>query len=127
MNSGKGKMKIMIVDDSETLRAQLRRDLESKQYQVIEGVDGMNGLDLLAANPDVKLIISDVNMPRLDGLSMTKKIHDDEKYKTIPVIIMTTEMSADLKAKGKDAGVRAWITKPYVAEKLLAAIGKIIA
>jgi two-component system, chemotaxis family, chemotaxis protein CheY len=118
--------KILIVDDSETMRAQLKRDLEAKGFQVVEGTDGINGLEVLSANPDVKLIICDVNMPRLDGLDMAKKIHEVPSQKSLPILIMTTEASSALKAKGKDAGVLAWVTKPYVAAKLLPVVEKIV-
>lgn len=119
-------MKILIVDDSETVRTQLRRDLEAKGYQVVEGDDGVNGLEALSQNPDVKLVISDLKMPRLDGLAMVKKIHEIPEHKALPVLMMTTESSAELKAQGKEAGVLAWMVKPYVADKLMAAVAKIL-
>jgi two-component system chemotaxis response regulator CheY len=119
-------MKILIVDDAESSRVQLRRDLESKNYSVIEGIDGVDGMEVLAKNADVRLIITDVNMPRMDGLSMAKKIHELPNGKEIPIIVMTTEVGAELKARGKEAGVLAWVTKPYVTEKFLQAVAKII-
>jgi two-component system chemotaxis response regulator CheY len=119
-------MKILIVDDSETARAQLRKDLEAKGYQVVEGSDGIEGITRLSQNSDVKLIISDVNMPQMDGLTMAKKIHETPESKAMPILIMTTESTPDMKAKGKEAGVLAWVTKPYKPEKLLAAVEKIL-
>lgn len=118
-------MKILIVDDSETVRVQLKKDLESQGYTVIEGVDGIDGLAKLSENPDVKLIITDVNMPKMDGLAMSKKIRDNGGTALPIIIVMTTEMDQTLKAKGKEAGVVAWVTKPYVADKLLQAVAKL--
>ena len=119
-------MKILIVDDSETARFQLRKDLEIKGYQVIEGADGIEGLNLISENLDVQLVISDVNMPQMDGLTMARKIHEKNDFKNMPILIMTTESTPEMKAKGKEAGVLAWVTKPYNPEKLLSAIEKIL-
>lgn len=118
--------KILIVDDAETQRVQLRRDLESKGFAVVEGFDGINGLEVLHENRDVKMIICDVNMPRLDGLAMCKKISEDAELSKIPKLMLTTESNPTMKAQGKDAGVTAWMTKPYNSEKLLGAVAKIL-
>jgi len=118
--------KILIVDDSETMRVQLRRDLEAAGFQVIEGSDGVHGLETLKANPDINLVLSDVNMPRMDGLEMTKRIHEIADFKKLPVLVLTTEVSADLKTKGKEAGVLAWVTKPYVTGKLIPVLQKVL-
>lgn len=119
--------KIVIVDDSETLRSQLKRDLEAAGHQVIEGYDGVNGLEVLEANQDVKLIICDVNMPRMDGLTMCKKAHDKPELSKVPIFMLTTEASPEMKTKGKEAGVIAWIIKPYVVEKVMGAVSKVLA
>ena len=119
-------MKIMIVDDSETLRTQLRRDLESGGFSVVEGFDGVHGIETLEKNKDVKLIICDVNMPRMDGITMCQKVHSNPEFTKIPLLMMTTESSPEMKAQGKAAGVLAWVTKPYVAEKLLSVIKKLV-
>ncbi|MBY0472261.1 response regulator [bacterium] len=119
-------MKILVVDDSETLRVQLKQDLEKGGFQVVEGVDGVNGIEVLEKNKDVALIVCDVNMPNMDGLTMCSKVHQTAEFKAIPIFMLTTESGPEMKAKGKEAGVIAWITKPYVAEKMLAAIGKVL-
>jgi len=118
--------RILIVDDSETIRNQLRRLLEGKGYEVFEGVDGQNGFEQLRAHKGVNLIICDVNMPNVDGLTMCGKIHLDQDYKSIPILMLTTESSAELKSRGKAAGVTAWITKPFDAERLIAVLQKLI-
>lgn len=117
--------KILIVDDSEAIRIQLRKDLESRSHVVIEGVDGLDGLTQLQNLDGIELIICDVNMPKMDGLSMVAKISQEPRYAGIKIFMLTTEGSADMKSRGKEAGVKAWITKPYIAEKLLSAIEKI--
>ncbi len=118
--------KILIVDDAETVRSQLRKELETAGYLVIDAADGILGIEAIEREPDVALVISDVNMPRMDGLTMSKKIHEKENFKSVPIIVMTTESSLEMKTIGKEAGVLAWITKPYDPTKLLAALKKIL-
>jgi two-component system chemotaxis response regulator CheY len=118
--------KILVVDDSESQRAQLKTDLESGGHTVIEGSNGHDGLDKLTQNPDVALVICDVNMPGMDGLTMCSKIKQTEKFPNLPIFMLTSEATAELKKAAKEYGVRAWITKPYVAAKLLEALGKVI-
>lgn len=116
--------KILIVDDSETLRIQLKKTLQEAGHQPIEAIDGINGLEVLEQNRDTQLILCDVNMPRIDGITMCKKVQEDAQLKKIPIFMLTTESNPEMKAQGKAAGVIAWITKPYIPEKLLSAIGK---
>lgn len=113
---------ILVVDDSETVRLQIRKALEEGGHEVVEAGDGIAGLDALKEHPLIKIILCDVNMPRLDGISMCMKIQENEVTKGIPIIMITTESSPEMKQKSKDAGVKAWITKPFVAEKLLKAV-----
>lgn len=119
--------KILVVDDSETLRSQIRKDLETAGHAVVEAYDGLNGIEMLDGNKDTQLILCDVNMPRMDGLTMCGKVHTTPGYDKIPIFMLTTESNPEMKAKGKDSGVVAWITKPYAAPKLLAAVEKILA
>lgn len=117
--------KILIVDDSEALRTQLRKDLESHSHVVREAVDGLDGLSQLAKYQDTDLIICDVNMPKMDGLSMCAKINENPNHSNFKLFMLTTEASPDMKTRGKEVGVKAWITKPYVLDKLLLAIDKV--
>ncbi len=117
--------KILVVDDSEMLRSQLKKVLSDAGHQVVEGVDGLNGIEVLEANKDVKLILCDVNMPRMNGIAMCQKVHADAVLGKIPIFMLTTESNPDMKAKGKEAGVIAWITKPFVEDKLIAAVNKV--
>jgi len=119
--------KILLVDDSETVRTQVKKLLTSKGHLVVESVDGLKGLEALKGNKDIKLIICDVNMPNMDGLTMCSRVAADPTMRTIPIFMLTTEASADLKEKGKAAGVKAWLLKPYVEEKLIAVVDRILA
>ncbi len=118
--------KILIVDDSNFLRQLLRRALEEKQYIVVEARDGYDGIEVLKQNHDIKLICCDINMPRLDGLSMCKMVKEMPEYQHIPILIVTTEASAEIKAEGKKIGVLGWVTKPFDAQKLQAAVEQLL-
>lgn len=118
--------KILIVDDSESLRSQLKNLLEGAGFEIVEGADGQLGLDTLMTNKDVNLIISDVNMPNMDGVTMCSKISEDSSVNSIPIFMLTTESNTEMKEKGKKAGVKAWITKPFDDDKLVMAVKKIL-
>jgi two-component system chemotaxis response regulator CheY len=117
--------KILVVDDSETLRTQLRKILVGAGYEVLEGENGLHGLQQFTANQDVNLILCDVNMPEMDGLTMCERIASDASLRKPPIFMLTTESSQDMKVRGKAAGIMAWVTKPFVEEKLLKAVDKV--
>ena len=117
--------KVIVIDDSETLRSQIRKDLEASGHTVVEGTDGIHGLEVIQATNDARLVICDVNMPRMDGLTMCGKLFEIRGGKSVPILILTTECSPEMKEKGKAAGVVAWITKPHTPEKLKAAVEKL--
>lgn len=119
--------KVMVVDDAESIRKQLRADLEGAGYLVIEAVDGLDALEKATADQEIKLILCDVNMPRMDGLTFCEKVFELEHYKKVPKFMLTTEANAEMKQRAKNAGVTAWIIKPYNLEKLLAAMSKVLA
>lgn len=114
--------KILVVDDSEALRAQLRKDLTDAGFEIVEGVDGVNGLAKLKEAKDVQFILCDVNMPNMDGLTMCQNVRLIPEYKDTPIIMLTTEANEEMKKRAKEVGVRAWIAKPYNAPKLVGAI-----
>ena len=118
--------KILIVDDSDTLRMQLRDILESEGHIVVEGVHGADGLAKAHENLDINLLISDYNMPEMDGVVMCKKVREIDAFKTIPMFMLTTESTSELKALGKEAGVMAWIVKPFNEDKLKAVVQKVL-
>jgi len=119
-------LKIMIVDDSDTLRGQLLKLLQSNGFEVVEANNGAKGVEVFGAiGGAVNLIITDYNMPELDGLGMIRKIRALPKGDAVPVFMLTTESSPELKNAGKEIGVRAWVTKPFSDEKLIMAIKKV--
>lgn len=118
--------KILIVDDSETARIQVKLDLVEAGHEVFEAENGIKGLEALSENKDIQLIICDVNMPEMDGLTMCQEVHGNAAINMIPIVMLTTQCSDDMKAIGKSNGVVAWITKPHKAKSLLAGIEKIL-
>jgi two-component system chemotaxis response regulator CheY len=118
--------KILVVDDSKALRMQLRRDLEKAGHKVVEAENGQVGISQVGQNPDIEMILCDVNMPVMDGLAMCEQLFQTESFRAIPKFMLTTEAFPALKQRAKEAGVMAWIIKPYTAEKLLAEISKVV-
>lgn len=118
--------KIMVVDDSEIIRFRLNTDLTGEGHEVIEAHDGLHGLQMLKENEDIKLIVCDVNMPEMDGITMCENISKDSKFNHIPIVMLTTQNSPELRAQGKSYGVIAWVTKPYKPAALLGGIKKIL-
>lgn len=116
---------IMIVDDSASLRQVVSIALKSSGYDVIEGVDGKDALAKLTGQK-VHLIISDVNMPNMDGISFVKEVKKLPDYKFTPVIMLTTEAGEDKKAAGQAAGAKAWVVKPFKPEQMITAVAKLI-
>jgi two-component system, chemotaxis family, chemotaxis protein CheY len=116
---------ILVVDDSKTIRTSLRRPLELAGHEVIEAEDGRDGLAKLET-AKVDMILSDINMPEMDGLTMCKHIKENAKYKHIPIVVVSTEASPEMKAEGKSAGVLAWMIKPPNPAKLVEAVAKVI-
>ncbi len=116
---------ILIVDDSSSVRTVVGIALRGAGYDVIEACDGQDGLNKLAGIK-VNLIISDVNMPVMDGLSFLKEIKKSTAHKFTPVMMLTTEAGADKMAVGKAEGARAWMTKPFKPEQMLAAVQKLV-
>ena len=119
-----GKL-IMVVDDSMSMRQTLAIALRGAGYDVVEAVDGKDALAKLDGRK-LNLIISDVNMPNMDGLTFVKAAKLLPAYKFTPIIMLTTEGSEAKKAEGKAAGVRAWVVKPFQPPVLLDAISKLI-
>jgi len=116
---------ILIVDDSASLRQVVAIALKGAGYDVIEGFDGVDGLSKLDGTK-IHLIISDVNMPNMDGLTMVKKVKEMPAYKFTPIVMLTTEAGADKKEIGKSAGVKAWMVKPFKPDQMIDAVSKLI-
>jgi two-component system chemotaxis response regulator CheY len=118
------KKTIMIVDDSASLRQVVSIALTSAGYDVIEGNDGNDALNKLTGQK-VHLIISDVNMPGMNGFDFVKEVKTRPSYKFTPIMMLTTESHESKKMAGKEAGARAWMVKPFMPEQLLAAVEKL--
>lgn len=116
---------IMIVDDSATLRQVVSIALKGAGYDVLEGCDGKDALAKLTGQK-VHLVISDVNMPNMDGITFVKELKTKPTYKFTPVIMLTTEAGEDKKALGQAAGVKAWVVKPFKPEQMIGAVAKLI-
>ncbi|GGY75774.1 response regulator [Pseudoduganella plicata] len=116
---------IMVVDDSLSIRQVVGIALKQAGYDVIEGVDGVDALKKLTGQK-VNLIISDVNMPNMDGITFVKELKTRAAYKFTPVLMLTTESQEDKKAQGQAAGARAWMVKPFKPDSLLAAVQKLV-
>jgi len=117
--------KILIVDDSSSVRTVARMALREKGYEVIEAANGQEALAKLDGER-CKLVISDVNMPVMDGITLLKEIKANPNYKFTPVIMLTTESGEDKKQEGRAAGAKAWITKPFQPQTLLDAVSKLV-
>lgn len=116
---------ILIVDDSASVRATVSIALKSAGYEILEANDGNDALAKLAGKR-VHLIISDVNMPGMDGIALLKKLKEQAATKFVPVIMLTTEGADDKKNQGREAGAKAWIIKPFDPVKLLDAVKKLV-
>jgi two-component system, chemotaxis family, chemotaxis protein CheY len=117
--------KIMTVDDSISIRQMVSFTLKEAGYDVIEAVDGLDGLNKAKSN-QVNMIITDLNMPNMNGIELIRNVRTLPQYKFIPIILLTTESQAEKKMEGKAAGATGWIVKPFNAEQLLAVIKKVL-
>lgn len=117
--------KILIVDDSSSVRTVARMALREKGYEVLEAANGQEALAKLDGER-CNLVISDVNMPVMDGITLLKEIKRHPNYKFTPVIMLTTEAGEDKKQEGRAAGAKAWITKPFQPQSLVDAVAKLI-
>ena len=117
---------ILVVDDSSTVRNEVGDFLKSNGLTVALAVDGKDGLVKLQADPSIKLIVCDVNMPNMDGLTMVEKVRSDLKNSTVNIIMLTTENSPGMKDRGKAAGIKGWIVKPFKGEAVIATFKKLV-
>ena len=117
--------KILAVDDSGSLRQMVVFSLKAAGYQVVEAVDGQDGLDK-AKSGTYDLILTDQNMPRMDGLTLIRSLRSLPSYQSIPILMLTTEASAEMKAKGRAAGANGWLVKPFDPQRLVEVVKKVI-
>ncbi len=119
-------MKLLIVDDSTMLRDMLSYALNEGGYNdVVEAVDGVDGLEK-AKSTQFDLVITDINMPNMDGLTFVEELRKLSQYAKSPILVLTTERSDEMKTKGKAAGATGWIVKPFVPDQLLKAVNIVL-
>lgn len=115
---------ILIVDDSVSIRKMVKFALETAEHNVVEAADGNTGL-AEAQQEQYDIVVTDVNMPNMDGIELTRHLRTLPNYKYIPIIMLTTEAMEEKKAEGKAAGVTGWILKPFQPNKLIAVVNKV--
>lgn len=115
---------ILTVDDSKSIRQMVSFTLQQAGYTVIEAEDGKDALTKI--NGDVKMVLSDLNMPNMNGIELIKAIRANASYKFLPVVMLTTESQGDIKAQGRAAGATGWIVKPFNPEQLLGVVKKVL-
>ena len=116
---------ILAVDDSASMRQMVSFTLKNAGFTVVEAVDGQDAWEK-ANSRDFNLVLTDQNMPRMDGISLTRKLRESPRFKATPILILTTETSDEKKQKGRPAGATGWLVKPFDPTKLIEVIGKVI-
>lgn len=115
---------ILTVDDSKSIRQMVSFTLQQAGYDVIEAEDGQDALTKLTS--EVKLVLTDLNMPHMNGIELIKAIRANAAYKFLPVVMLTTESQDAIKQQGRAAGATGWIVKPFNPEQLLGVVGKVL-
>lgn len=119
-------LQVLAVDDSRTMRDMIRMALANAGFDVLLAEDGEHGLEVLAdAAPNV--IITDINMPKLDGFGFIEGVRRSEQHRATPILVLTTESAQELKMRAKNAGATGWIVKPFNSDNLIAAIHRVAA
>ena len=119
--------KVLVVDDSQTVRQQVSIALSQAGYEVLEAGDGVEGFDKISGDAEIKLVVCDVNMPRMNGLEMVEKVRGESQFDKLPIVMLTTEGAPQLIARAKKAGAKGWIVKPFKADLLVKAVDKLTA
>lgn len=118
-------IRILAIDDSPTMRSLVAAALDANGFHIHLAEDGIDGLDRLA-NADPHLIITDINMPRLDGFGVIERVRASETHASIPVLVLTTETGSELKERARKAGATGWIVKPFDDVRLVDTINRVL-
>ncbi|WP_240231014.1 response regulator [Devosia lacusdianchii] len=118
-------LRVLTVDDSRTILAMLHHTLSNAGFEVLQAEDGKQGLDVLR-NEAVDVVITDINMPVMDGIEFIKNVRATGNHQSLPILILTTETSQDKRDQGKAAGGTGWIVKPFDPEKLISVIHRVV-
>lgn len=116
---------ILAVDDSASIRQMVGFTLKGAGYEVVEAIDGQDGLEK-AKSRQANLVLTDHNMPRIDGITLIKSLRQMPQYSGVPILVLTTESSDEMKAKGRAAGATGWLVKPFDPRRLLEIVRKVI-
>ena len=116
---------ILVIDDSVSIQQMVAFTLKSEGYAVIEAADGVEGLAQANAH-DIDLVLTDLNMPNMDGMELLKALRGNPKYATTPILILTTESDDEQKMKGKEAGASGWLVKPFDPQRLVAIVKRFL-
>jgi two-component system chemotaxis response regulator CheY len=117
--------KIIVIDDSQTIREQVATTLRKAGFEILEAVDGVDGGEVIDRTPDAALAICDVNMPKKNGLELLEGLRDSGRTRALPVLMLTTEGQPQLIERARKAGAKGWLVKPFKADLLLAAVKKL--
>jgi len=118
-------LRVLTVDDSRTILAMLHHTLSNAGFEVLQAEDGKQGLDVLR-NETVDVVITDINMPVMDGIEFIRHVRATGNHQSLPILILTTETSQDKRDQGKAAGGTGWIVKPFDPEKLISVIHRVV-
>lgn len=118
--------KILVIDDSESVREAISMSLKSAGYRVESAVDGQDGIIKLKSCEGVGLVITDLNMPNMDGIGVVKEVRKSEKHKFLPILILTTETQNIKRMEARQAGATGWIIKPFQREQLIQVVKKVL-
>ena len=118
------KRKVLTVDDASTMRKMISLTLKAAGYEVVEAPDGPEALDVIS-RMDIDMVILDVNMPKMSGIDVVKKVRSDIRFSQTPIIMLTTETQAQVREEAKIAGATGWINKPFKQDHLVGAVGKV--
>ena len=120
-------MRIVIVDDSPTVRLSLKKCIEPLGHEVIMAEDGLDGIEKVRGHLPVDLVITDINMPRMDGLALSRELKSSAETRNIPILVITTEGSGKMKDEAKEIGVSGWIVKPFQPDLIRKSIDAVVA
>jgi two-component system chemotaxis response regulator CheY len=118
--------RILAVDDSASMRQIVGATLRSAGHSVVEAADGQEALDLAREGQQLDLVITDLNMPRMDGITLVRELRRLPWFRGVPMLVLTTESSPERKLEGRAAGATGWVVKPFNPEKLLSAIARVV-
>lgn len=117
--------RVLVVDDSQSIREAVSFMLRKRGFEVFTGVDGIDALKHFNGD-NIDLVITDLHMPNMDGIGLIKEVRNNADYKRIPILVLTTESQTSIKLEAKKAGATGWIVKPFETEKLMATIRKVV-